>query len=120
MADLYGKRVGTTRGSSAAAYLRERNVAFTEFDDIRTMFESLAERRLDAVVHDAPILDYHANTAGRGKARVVGAIFKEEKYGIALQDKSELRETINRALLRVRESGEHQRLREKYFGRREP
>jgi len=72
-------------------------------------------KKLDAVVHDAPLLDYFAITRGRGKVRVVGDLLRPEKYGIALQVGSDLREPLNRALLRLRENGSFARLRARWF-----
>jgi polar amino acid transport system substrate-binding protein len=120
VADLFGKRVGTTRGSTAAAYLRQQGIGIKEFDGLVPLFAALQAREVDAVVHDAPLLAYHAATAGRGVAQVVGPLFKEEKYGIALQEGSPLRELINRTLLQLGESGRYDELRLRYFRAREP
>jgi polar amino acid transport system substrate-binding protein len=118
--DLPGKRVVTTRNSSAAAYLRTHQIAFTEVDSLDAMFAAVEQGRADAAVHDAPILEYHASRAGLGKVHVVGSVFKEEHYGVALAEQSPLREPINRALLALREDGSYLRLRERYFGKKEP
>ncbi len=114
--DLYGKSVGTTAGSTSAAFLKSRSIRFQPFTDIETMFSALERGALDAVVHDAPIVAYYASTEGRGRVQTAGKIFRPEKYGIAFPPDSRLVEPINRALLRLRENGTYATLLEKWFG----
>jgi polar amino acid transport system substrate-binding protein len=120
VSDLYGKRVGTTRASTASAFLRQQGLAANEYDGLPGLFSALDAQDVDAVVHDAPLLEYFASREGRGRVLVVGKVFKEEKYGIALQDGSPLRERVDRALLQVRESGRYDQLRARWFSAREP
>jgi polar amino acid transport system substrate-binding protein len=115
LADLAGKSVGTTRGSTAAQVLKQQGFRIQEFDGTDALFDALIDQRLDAVVHDAPILDHFANQRGKGQVQLSGAMFREEKYGIALQDGSPLRERVDRALLVMRESGRYEALRLRYF-----
>lgn len=114
--DLYGRKVATTQGSTSAAFLRSQSIRFTEFGDIQSLFTALEDKTVDAVVHDAPILAYHASTKGRGHVRTTGAVFRPEKYGIALPARSPLIEPINRTLLRLREDGTYDALNAKWFG----
>jgi polar amino acid transport system substrate-binding protein len=55
-------------------------------------------------------------TEGKGKVRLTGSIFRKEQYGIALPTDSPLREQINNALLRIEQSGEYERIYDKWFG----
>lgn len=114
--DLYGKRVGTTSGSTSAAFLTSKSIRFNGFPDTVSMFKALEAGEIDAVVHDAPILAYYAATQGRGRVRTVGSTFRPEKYGIALPQGSRLVEPINRHLLRLRENGTYDELMQKWFG----
>ena len=114
--DLYAKRVGTTSGSTSAAFLKSKSIRFKGYPDTVSMFKALDSGELDAIVHDAPILAYYAATQGRGRTRTVGTIFRPEKYGIALPQGSTLVEPINRQLLRLRENGTYGDLVEKWFG----
>lgn len=113
--DLPGKQVGTTTGSTSAAYLKTKQVPVQEFESIGAAFTALEAHKLDAVVFDAPVLLYHAATAGRGKVRVVGPIFKRENYGILFPRGSDLRKRINEALLTMREDGTYDTLYNKWF-----
>lgn len=115
--DLPGKRVGTARGTTAAAWLEGARVGREEFETIDGALAALEEGRLDAVVYDYPVLVHHANHAGHGRTRLVGRVFARQNYGIALEQyQSVLKEKINRALLDLRDKGQYDRLREKWFG----
>ncbi len=114
--DLYGRKIGTTSGSTSAAFMRTQSLRFREFNDIASLFAALEDRTIDAVVHDAPILSHYAATDGRGRVRVTGRIFRPEKYGIALPASSPLVEPLNRTLLRLREDGTYGALLDKWLG----
>lgn len=116
LSDLYGKKVGTTAGSTTASFLKSRSVRFVEFGNIDALFTALETGGIDAVVHDAPILAYYAATKGKGVVRTAGKIFRPEKYGIALPQGSPLVELINRNLLKMREDGTYLALVQKWFG----
>lgn len=119
--DLPGKRVGTLTGSTSAQWALEHGVRVSEFEKIGDAFASLEKGSVEAVVYDAPVLLYHAATAGRGKVRVVGSIFKRENYGIVFQPRSggprklDLRKKVNEALLKMREDGSYDRIYKRWF-----
>jgi len=114
--DLYRKRVGTINNSTAAIFLDRRDMDYTRFDDPKTMLAAFAAGDLDAVVFDAPILAYYANSDNNRPARMAGPVFLRENYGIALPSGSPLAEEINQALLNLREDGSYAKLRHKWFG----
>ena len=116
--DLPGKRVGTTAGSTAAGWLKDHSIGPTEFQKIGEAFAALERGALDAVVFDAPVLQYHASHEGNGKLEVVGPIFKKENYGIVFPPGSALRKPLNAALLKMREDGSYDALVQKWFGGR--
>jgi len=114
--DLPGKRVATLRGSTSAQYLTQREIQPMEFASIEEAVESLEQGQANAVVYDAPVLQYYASHEGKGKVRVVGTVFRRESYGILFPDGSPYREPVNQALLRLRENGTYDRLQTKHFG----
>lgn len=114
--DLPGKRVGTTLGSTAAAFLKENSVRPVEKQTIAAALDDLEAGKLDAVVFDSPVLLYYANNAGRGRVTVVGPVFKKESYGIAFPVGSQLRTPVSAALLKLRENGTYDTIHEKWFG----
>jgi ABC-type amino acid transport substrate-binding protein len=116
--DLFGKRVVTVSKSTAAEYVSVQGLSAIEVNDVEQMARLLESGKVDAAVYDAPVLQHYAAQRGRGKVQVVGVIFKEKSYGIALSEqKIELRDRINVALLKLMESGEFEAVKEKWFGR---
>ena len=114
--DLYGKRVGTTSGSTSANFLTAQSIRYEGYDNIDDMFAALDSGEVDALVHDAPILAYWAETVGKGRFQTVGRVFNAEKYGFALPTNNDRIEEINRALLKLRENGTYDALIDKWFG----
>ena len=68
--DLVGRTVGTTHGSTAAAYLNETKAQLREFESVDELYDALLNKQVDAVVFDAPSLFYYASHEGKGHARV--------------------------------------------------
>jgi polar amino acid transport system substrate-binding protein len=113
--DLPGKKVATTRGSTAALALGELRADVFEIAKIEEAYEALNDRRVDAVVFDAPVLLFYAAREGKGRAQLVGPTFRREDYGIVFPRNSSLRRQVNVALLALREDGTYQRLYDKWF-----
>lgn len=114
--DLYGKRVGTVAGSTAAGYMDKRDLDYVEYAGLDQMLAGFESKDLDAVIFDAPILAYYVKTRAQGRAQMNGAVFLRENYGIAAATGSPLTEEINRSLLRLRESGKYEEIYESWFG----
>ena len=72
--------------------------------------------KADAVVFDAPVAIYYAKNDQDRQIEIVGELFEKQKYGIALREGSEWREPINRAVLKIVESGRYDALYKKWFG----
>lgn len=114
--DLPGKRVASVKGSTAAEYLRQRNIEIADFAQVEDAFQALQTSQIDAIVYDAPVLLYYAAHEGKGKVQTVGAIFRKENYGVAFPDKSPLRKRVNEILLKLKENGTYDQLYGKWFG----
>ena len=114
--DLFGKKVATVEKSPAAEYLTDQGLTTVKLEDIEKAYYLLEAGEVDAVVYDAPVLQHYALKKGKGRVKVVGLIFLEQSYGIALQVDSPLREEINIALLRLVESGVYKEIHDKWFG----
>lgn len=114
--DLFGKQVATVEKSTAAEYLAGQGIPVVRVENIDKAYPLLESGKVDAIVYDAPVLQHHASKSGRGKVEVVGLLFQEQNYGIALQVQSPYREKINIALLKLIESGAYQELCDKWFG----
>ena len=114
--DLFGKQVATVEKSTAADYLAGQGIAAFKVEDVEKAYPLLESGKVDAIVYDAPVLQHHASRKGKGKVKVVGLLFEEQNYGIALQVRSPYREKINIALLKLIESGGYQEIVDRWFG----
>jgi len=114
--DLFGKKVATVERSTAAEYLTNQGISAEHVKDVDHAYVMLESGKTDAIVYDAPVLQHYASKGGRGKVKVVGLIFQEQNYGIALQVQSAYREKINIALLKLMESGVYKEIQDKWFG----
>jgi polar amino acid transport system substrate-binding protein len=114
--DLPGKSIATVRTSTAAAFLLDHGLPFVPVERIEDAYALLDQGQVQAVVYDSPVLLYYASTKAKGRSEVVGAIFKPEKYGIALPSGSPLRKPINETLLGLYQDGTYEAIRAKWFG----
>jgi polar amino acid transport system substrate-binding protein len=114
--DLPGKRIATVRGTTGAEYLAAQHLAPVEVEKIDDAFDLLKAGNVEAIVFDAPVLLYYAETAGKGSVQVVGPTLKDEYYSIALPAGSPLRKPINEALLQLMQDGSYAEIRNKWFG----
>jgi polar amino acid transport system substrate-binding protein len=114
--DLQGRRVLTVAGSTADDFLLTQEIRHTTTGTINAAYDALLNDEADAIVFDAPVLLFYSQNQGYGLVRVVGPVFQEENYGIALPTGSPLREPINAALLRLKSSGRYDKIHEKWFG----
>ena len=117
-ADLAGKKVATVPGTVAADYLTEHGVQFVNAASADDGYELVLQGEVQALVFDAPTLQYWSTRRGNGRLRVVGPIFAPDKYGIAVADGSPLRKQINGALLQMYEDGTYEEIHKKWFGGR--
>jgi len=116
--DLYGKRVGTIEGSTAAGFLDRREIDYRGYDGLSSLLAAFETGKIRVVVFDAPILSYYASHQGSGFGRTVGPIFLKENYGIIFPSGSERLEEVNRALLALREDGTYDTIYRRWFGSR--
>jgi ABC-type amino acid transport substrate-binding protein len=113
--DLPGKTIGTAAGTIAADYLTQRGLPFVDVKTADDGIRMLTQGDVQAIVYDAPTLQYWAAKRGNGVLLVVGPIFRPEKYGIALAEGSTLRKPINEALLSMYADGTYEKIYGKWF-----
>lgn len=98
-ADLPKVRVACIEASTSHRYLMSRGISNVPCSDITTALNSLQLGKVDAVVHDAPILRYHT-LRSQDPIRVLPGTFQRQDYAFALPPGSPLREPMNRIILR--------------------
>ncbi|MDJ0533418.1 MAG: transporter substrate-binding domain-containing protein [Xenococcaceae cyanobacterium MO_207.B15] len=114
--DLRGKNVATVMGTTTDKYLKKENIDFIGYKTKEEAYLALQDQEVDAVVYDAPALQYYVAHEGKGKVKVVGKLFELQNYGIALPLNSPYRKEINSALLKLMEDNTYQEISNKWFG----
>jgi ABC-type amino acid transport substrate-binding protein len=114
--DLRNKRVATVQGTTSIDALMGLGAIVVPVKIIDQAIEKLLQHEVDAVVFDSPTILFYAHNELAGKVTVVGNLFDLQYYGFLFPERSELREPVNRALLKMHETGQYQKIFNKWFG----
>jgi len=98
-ADLYNVKVATVSNSTSEKYLNRQGVSFQTVVNVEEALKTLAAGQIDAVVYDAPILQYWIHQKHSDDLTMLPGTFERQDYAIALPQGGKLRENINQALL---------------------
>ncbi len=118
ISDLDRRRVGSVEGSTAALFLEGREVRHSAYPGFAEMITAFEEGEVEVLVFDGPLLKYYLLRSPHSDAYLLDRVFRSEDYGIALPTGSPLRESINQAILQLRESGEYGALVDDWFEER--
>ncbi len=116
--DLPGKSIVTVGGSTASQWLNDQLIPHSRVELIDEAYAMLEAGEVDAVVFDYPVLQYFLTSNPSSDLVIAGEPFRTEMYGMALEQDSQFREMMNRALLGVAEDGRYEDIHEVWFGRR--
>ena len=120
--DIAGKRIGVQQGSTNETVLREKHpqAQLVVFPDQPAAFAALAEGKIDAYTNDGvQLAGLKAKASSPDDWDVVGEFFTYEPYGMAMRkNDSVFRNVVDGALMAAIESGEYQKLYDKWFGPR--
>ncbi|MHC4924559.1 MAG: transporter substrate-binding domain-containing protein [Planctomycetota bacterium] len=116
--DLNGRVIGTVVDSTSWEWaVRESDAATVQkLVSVDQALSALAKGDVDAVVYDAPVLHNSIRERFPRRLALVPGIFERQDYGIALPAGSELREPINRAMLRILASPAWRETRRRHLG----
>ena len=114
--DLPGRKVATVKGSTTETWLTAKGAKVVPFATVTECVLALKSGDVNAVVYDAPVLQYEAGKLNDEKLQMVGPVFERQNYALALQQNSPLRERLDQGLLKLTEQGVGNELRKKYFG----
>jgi len=118
--DLEGKNLCSVTGSTSAQRIKDEYAAGTnllEQPGYAECVTALTAGTVDAVTTDDIILaGLAAVPANKGKVKVVGNPFSEEKYGVGLPKDSDQCEAINDAITKMIDEGTWQKLLDKNVG----
>lgn len=115
--DLKGRAVavqlGTTGEEKAKQLAGDKVRSFKTNEEV---FQALKEKAVDAIILDKPVAQYYINKH-HPDAVIVGDTFAKESYGIVTRRHGELTPKINKALAELKQSGEYDKIYEKWFGK---
>jgi ABC-type amino acid transport substrate-binding protein len=115
--DLGRVRVVSVPDSTSGEYLRRSRIGFRGVETPLDGLRAVAAGTADAVVYDAPILRYLAQTEFSGVLEVLPRTFERQDYGIAFPQGSPMREYVNRVVLERIRSREWDDALYRYLGR---
>ncbi|MGK9086294.1 transporter substrate-binding domain-containing protein [Brucella intermedia] len=114
--DLSGRTVGVQPGSVSEVYARENGINALPFDQIEKAVDALIRGQIDAIIGDAPVLEYYAHVHTDKPVIVVGSIFEPDKYAFGLRNGSDLTRRLSVELIGASENGRIEEVRKQYFG----
>jgi ABC-type amino acid transport substrate-binding protein len=117
--DLKSVRVGAVAASATLPYLDTRKVAYSAYASALDGLDAIKGGRIDAFVHDRPVLASLANNKFGSSVEVLETVFDKQNYAIALPNGSPLPPKINLLLVLATRSVWWEELNEKYFGKGE-
>lgn len=115
-ADLVGRKVCAVANTTSTGTLDELGVEYTGVKQNTECYAGLKSGEFEAVITDAPLLQYWVSHDGAGIAELAGPVFHHEDYGIAFPLNSELRKQADDALLSIRENGDFDLIKNKWLG----
>lgn len=119
LGDLAGKTVGAQIGTSGAFLVeKDKRLKLKTYDDIGLAIAALANKGVDGVVADAPLIRNYAlqNERYKGLFTVIGGPMTTEEYGLVVRKgNSELLQALNRGLAKIRANGTYDKLIDKWI-----
>ena len=119
--DLKGKTIAVKNGTTGAKFAQENEAEYgykiVMFDDSPSMFQEISNGNADALIEDYPVIAYAISQNSLG-FEIIGDRLNGDQYGIAvLKGKhSDVIEKINAGLKDLRDSGEYDKIIDKYLG----
>ncbi|WP_417417205.1 transporter substrate-binding domain-containing protein [Hoeflea sp.] len=115
--DLPGRTVGVFTGSISENIMASDGIDIRRFDGIENAVTALKDNDIDAIVADAPVLEYYKHQNPDSGLDVIGRIFNPGKYGFALPyNEDALTQEVTIKLLALQEGGYLDLLEKQYFG----
>ncbi|GGM57731.1 basic amino acid ABC transporter substrate-binding protein [Longimycelium tulufanense] len=121
LADLRGKKLGTQLGTTGEEYAKQNQDAngyeIIQFEDLGLLTTAVLTGQVDAAINDNGVL--YDFVKDNPETEVSVEFDTGEQYGIAVRTGNDaLRGKINDVLKKAKESGEYDRIYEKWFGKK--
>ncbi len=122
--DLVGKYVAVVESDAPRRYMEKLGANIIPVKTIADGIKLIRNGKAEALVHDGPRLVYLANKINKEEKKKVLTVlpfkFNPQQYGIIFPDNSKLKESVDRVLLKLRESNGveksfHRQLKDKWL-----
>jgi len=104
VSDLAVVRVGAIPGTSTIDALTRMRIKYTNFTNIPDGLRAVRRGRIDAFVHDKPLLAWSVTREFQSSVQLLDATFDPQHYAFALPSNSPLRKPVSIAILKTVES----------------
>ena len=109
--------VATVPGSTSEEYLHHNGMRFKTYKTVSDGLQAVVDGDVKVMVYDAPLMQYLVKKNFSSKLEVSPVTFERQDYGFALPANSELRESINRILVRTVRTEEWVHTLDQYLGK---
>ena len=117
--DLKGKTVGVKNGTSSQNFLEENQKKYgykiKTFSDGASMYDSLNSGAVEAIMDDEPVIKYAIKKGRKFKTPIEGTPSGKLAFAVKKGENPELIEMFNNGLANLKESGEYQKILDKYL-----
>ena len=117
--DLEGLDIATRLGSTSADYISENIEGATPntYEQLDQAYLSVEGGGSDAVLYDAPNVEYYILTQGEDSLKTVGELLEGQDYGLAVsKGNEELVTAMNEALAEIIDDGTYAEIFSDWFG----
>ena len=117
--DLKGKTVGVKNGTASQTFLEENKSKYgykiKTFSDGASMYDSLNSGSVAAIMDDEPVIKYAIKQGRKFKTPIEGTPSGQIAFAVKKDSNPELIEMFNNGLANLKESGEYQKILDKYL-----
>jgi len=116
---LKGKTVGVKNGTASQTFLEENKNKYgykiKTFSDGASMYDSLNSGSVAAIMDDEPVIKYAIKQGRKFKTPIEGTPSGQTAFAVQKDSNPELIEMFNNGLANLKESGEYQKILDKYL-----
>ena len=117
--DLKGKTVGVKNGTASQTFLEENKSKYgykiKTFSDGASLYDSLNSGSVAAIMDDEPVIKYAIKQGRKFKTPIEGTPSGQIAFAVQKDSNPELIEMFNNGLANLKESGEYQKILDKYL-----
>ena len=117
--DLKGKTVGVKNGTASQTFLEENKSKYgykiKTFSDGASMYDSLNSGSIAAIMDDEPVIKYAIKQGRKFKTPIEGTPSGQIAFAVQKDSNPELIEMFNNGLANLKESGQYQKILDKYL-----